>query len=448
MIQKTLEHVRRTIAKVRGSPLLARAVTGSFFTIASGLVVQLLKLGVNLVLTQLLVPEAFGLVALVMFFSAGLKMLSDIGIGPSVIQSPRGDQPVFLRTAWSLQVTRGVAIGAASLLIAWPVAIFFEDRRLLSFVPVVGMQAVLAGFNSTTLFLLARHLLVGKRALLDLLAYVFSVPVMLVWAWLSPTPWALVGGAFAETIFLLAASFWIAPRSEHRFGIDRDEARQMIRFGRWVFLSTAFTFLTMQVGPPVLGKAFPDKVTLGLYNQASRWSTPLVEMLRDLASKVLFPLFSRWSDDDRGALRRRILKARILLGVLTTVPLLFMAIFGPWLLTVLLKPVWWSAGTMLRPMAAGAIAACAAATLEPALLALGDSFRYMLWQLIRFAITFGAGLLGLHLGGPEGFVLGSAWANVAVVPILMALIRAHGLLTPLLDSAFLAVSAAALLLLR
>src|SRR5262245_60675791 len=111
MIQKNLEHLRRTIAKVRSSPLLSRAVSGSFFTIASGLVVQGLKFAVNLVLTRLLLPEAFGLVALVTFFSAGLKMLSDIGIGPSVIQSPRGDQPVFLRTAWSLQITRGLAIG-------------------------------------------------------------------------------------------------------------------------------------------------------------------------------------------------------------------------------------------------------------------------------------------------------------------------------------------------
>ena len=448
MIQKTLEHLRRTIADVQRRPLLSRAISGSFFTIGSGLLIQGLKFLVNILLWRLLEPQVFGLVALVMALSQGLRMLSDIGIGPSVIQSPRGDEPVFLRTAWSLQVTRGLAIGVASLLIAWPGAIFYEDRRLLALVPVVGLQAVIAGFNSTTLFQLARHLQVGKRSLLDLLAYVFSVLVMVTWAWLAPTPWALVGGALAEASFLLAASFWIQPRTAHRFAIDRDEARGMLRFGRWVFLSTAFTFFANRVGPLVLGKAFPDKTTLGLYNVALQFSGPLVEMLRDLASKVLFPLFSRWSDRDRGELRRKILKTRLVFGVLTTVPLLLVALLGPWILTIVSKPVWWSAGTMLRTLAAGSIAACAAATLEPALLSLGDSFRYMLWQAMRFTVTFGCGLWGLHVGGSEGFVVGTAWANLAVVPILMALIRAHGLLTPLLDASFLAISAAALLLLR
>lgn len=448
MIPKTLEQLRRTVADVRQRPLLSKALSGSFFTIGSGVVVQGLKFLVSLALTRLLLPADFGLVSLVMFFSQGLRMLSDIGIGPSVVQSPRGDQPAFLRTAWSLQVTRGLAIGVASLLVAWPGAIVFRDRRLLYFVPVIGLQAVLSGFNSTTLFLLARHLHVGKRALLDLLAYVFSIPVMVAWAWLSPTPWALVGGALAETAFLLTASFWIEPRSEHRFKIDRDEARGMIRFGRWVFLSTAFTFLAMRLGPPMLARVFPDKTSLGLYNVAMAWSGPVVEMLRDLASKVLFPLFSRWSDNDRGELRRKIFKTRLAFGLLTTGPLLLIAIFGPWLVTLLYKPVWWGAGRMLRCLAAGSIASCATATLEPALLSLGDSFRYMLWQALRFAITFACGFYGLRIAGSYGFVIATAWANLMVVPILMALIRAHGLLTPLLDGAFLAVSAGALLLLQ
>jgi O-antigen/teichoic acid export membrane protein len=448
MIQNLLLRVRAAVADARQRPLLSKAVSGSFFTIGSGIVVQGLKFLVSLALTRLLLPADFGLVALVMFLSQGLRMLSDIGIGPSVVQSPRGDQPVFLRTAWSLQVTRGLAIGVVSLLIAWPGAVFFKDRRLLYFVPVIGLQAVLSGFNATTLFLLARHLHVGKRALLDLLAYVFSIPVMIAWAWLSPTPWALVGGALAETVFLLAASFWIEPRSEHRFKIDRDEAHGMIRFGRWVFLSTAFTFLAMRLGPPVLARAFPDKESLGLFNVAMAWSGPVVEMLRDLASKVLFPLFARWSDNDRSELRRKIFKTRLVFGVLTTGPLLLIALLGPWLVTVLYKPVWWSAGPMLRCMAAGGIGACATATLEPALLSLGDSFRYMIWQLIRFAITFVCGIYGLHVAGSYGFVVGTAWANLMVAPILMALIRSHGLLTPLLDGVFLAVGTAALLLLR
>ena len=52
----------------------------------------------NLILTRLLVPELFGLMALVNTFIQGLFLFSDVGIATSIIRSPRGDDPVFLNT--------------------------------------------------------------------------------------------------------------------------------------------------------------------------------------------------------------------------------------------------------------------------------------------------------------------------------------------------------------
>ena len=40
----------------------------------------------------------------------GLNLFSHIGLGDSVIQSPRGDEPLFLNTAWTLQVIRGIGL--------------------------------------------------------------------------------------------------------------------------------------------------------------------------------------------------------------------------------------------------------------------------------------------------------------------------------------------------
>src|SRR5204863_421086 len=70
----------------------------------------ILRLGSNLILARLLVPEMFGLMALVNTFMMGLQMFSDVGIGPSIIQNRRGDDPAFLNTAWTIQVMRGMAL--------------------------------------------------------------------------------------------------------------------------------------------------------------------------------------------------------------------------------------------------------------------------------------------------------------------------------------------------
>ena len=90
-----------------------------------------LFLGNHLILTRLLFPELFGLMALVNTFIQGLILFSDIGIKPSIIRSPRGDDPTFFNTAWTLQVIRGFGLWIGCCLIAWPVSQFYDNEQLV-----------------------------------------------------------------------------------------------------------------------------------------------------------------------------------------------------------------------------------------------------------------------------------------------------------------------------
>ena len=65
--------------------LFARALRGGALTAGSYAFTQALRLASNLILTRLLFPEAFGLMALVSVVLVGLAMFSDVGIGPAAI---------------------------------------------------------------------------------------------------------------------------------------------------------------------------------------------------------------------------------------------------------------------------------------------------------------------------------------------------------------------------
>src|ERR1700688_650098 len=67
--------------------LLAR---GSAWALAGYGASQVFRLGLTLVLWRLLVPDVFGLMAIVSAVMQGLAMFSDVGIGPSIIQYERG----------------------------------------------------------------------------------------------------------------------------------------------------------------------------------------------------------------------------------------------------------------------------------------------------------------------------------------------------------------------
>jgi len=65
----------------------------------------------SVVLARLFSPEIFGLMTLLTTVLVGLNLFRHIGLGESVIQSPRGDEPLFLNTTWTLPVLRGGGFG-------------------------------------------------------------------------------------------------------------------------------------------------------------------------------------------------------------------------------------------------------------------------------------------------------------------------------------------------
>ena len=65
------------------------------------------RLANNLFLSYLLAPELFGIMAIANIVLQGVQMCSDVGVGHCLIQSPRGDTPIFYNTAWTIQLLRG-----------------------------------------------------------------------------------------------------------------------------------------------------------------------------------------------------------------------------------------------------------------------------------------------------------------------------------------------------
>ena len=134
---------------VRGDGLKARSIRGTGFVGLSFVAQNALRLGGNLVLTRILFPEAFGLMALVQIVITGLTMFSDMGIRVSIIKDARGEDPVYLDTAWTLQILRGALLWAITWALALPVAAFYEEPVLAQMLPVAGLTALIQGFNST-----------------------------------------------------------------------------------------------------------------------------------------------------------------------------------------------------------------------------------------------------------------------------------------------------------
>src|SRR6185437_887750 len=93
--------LRAQISAVRNlNSLRFRAIRAGIWTIGGYGANQVLRLGGNLLLTRLLFPEAFGLMALVTSVMVGLSMFLDVGVEASIIQNKRGHEESFVNAAW------------------------------------------------------------------------------------------------------------------------------------------------------------------------------------------------------------------------------------------------------------------------------------------------------------------------------------------------------------
>ncbi|MEL7050782.1 MAG: oligosaccharide flippase family protein, partial [Cyanobacteria bacterium J06588_5] len=157
--------------------LKKRALSGSLWTVLGYGTQQALRFAGNVVLTRLLEPELFGLMALMTSLRIGLELFSDVGLGHNIIQNEKGNDPLFYNTAWTVQIIRGFVLWGISLLLVLPIASFYQEERLLFLFPIVGFTTVIDGLVSTSGLLLKKDMRVGLVTLNKLGAQIISLLV-------------------------------------------------------------------------------------------------------------------------------------------------------------------------------------------------------------------------------------------------------------------------------
>jgi O-antigen/teichoic acid export membrane protein len=330
------------------SSLRSLALRGSVWTVLGFGGSQVLRLAGNLVLTRLLFPEAFGMMALVSVFMTGLELFSDIGIGLSIIQNKRGDDTSFLNTAWTIQVFRGFALTAVAAAFAYPVAVgWFRKPELVPLILVAGCISIVMGFNSTKLFSANRHMVFGRLTVLDIGTQIITLVLTISIAFWLRSVWSLVIANLIGAAVRMAASHLTLSGPSNRLCLDRAVCRELFRFGRWIFLSTLMSFAAGQGDRILLGR-YVDDTVLGVYNIAFFLSDALTRVISTVSNKVLFPSYCRLAHDDLGRLRRAFLRSRgwLMFGMLPWAGLICGA--APSLIRLLYDSRYSQAAWMLR----------------------------------------------------------------------------------------------------
>ncbi|MEG3848050.1 oligosaccharide flippase family protein [Microcoleus sp. herbarium19] len=387
------------------------AIKGAVWTIASYGSSQIIRFASNLILTRLLLPELFGLVGLAYVFITGINLFSDIGLGPSIIQNKRGDDPQFLNTAWTMQVIRSLFIFICLIAITLPVASFYGEPRLQWLIPVIGLNSVMGGFNSTATSSLNRQMAVKKIVIFELGIQIVSTAVMVVWAWFDPSIWAILAGGFTASVMELVWSHFLIRGKSNRFAWDKEAAKEIFSYGKWIFLSTALFFLCSQADRLILGKIF-TLTMLGIYGIAFTLGDMPRQIIIAISGRVIFPSISMLADLPRQELRAKILKNRKLILIPLAVGLAIFVTFGDQLILTLYRKEYMAASWMMPILALGIWHTTLHNMMGSCLLAVGKSQYAAMGNLVTFLNLCITIPVAYHFKGNLGAVIAVALGDL------------------------------------
>ncbi len=267
------------IARARLNDLFAGRIAIAFgWTAFAEIVSQIIRLAASLIMTRLLVPEMFGIMSVVLSVQVAIGLFLDIGLRPAVIQSPRGNDRVFLNTAWTLQIVRGFVFWFVILILAMLLPVIVANGWVASgsawaapelplVLAVASFVGVIAGFESTNAITAERNLALKRFYIVKLIGQIFSFFVTVLIGWWTGSIWSLVVGSLVSTAVVTVLTHTSLPGISNRLALSKSALRELVKYGSWVFLSTAASIIAIQFDRMFLGGAV-DSATLGVYSIA------------------------------------------------------------------------------------------------------------------------------------------------------------------------------------
>jgi O-antigen/teichoic acid export membrane protein len=372
-------------------------------------------------------------------------MFSDVGISPAILQSKRGDDQNFLDTAWTMQVIRGAILWCVACALAIPVSSLYGEPLLAWILPCAGISLLISGFNPTRMETANRHLLMGRLTTLEIVTQVLALVIALAMAWLLQSVWALVISGISHAAILLVLYNLFLPGAHNRFCWESEAARELIGFGKWIFLSTICGFFFMQSDKLILGKYLPlDQ--FGIYNIGFFLASFPILMGGMMTRKVLIPVYRERPPSESVENFNKLQKMRFLLSAAIVGLTGAVSLSGVLLINLLYDPRYAMAGAVVVLLAAMQIPQIIVLTYEQAAVAAGDSRRFFMVSAARALLTLGCLLAGLALGGLFGALIGQGVAGILAYPFVVWMARSVGAWDPKHDAVYAGVGIAIIVL--
>jgi O-antigen/teichoic acid export membrane protein len=409
-------------------PRLVSLLRGDLFATASSFAAQVvLKLGASLVLTRVLKPEAYGIVTIVVSIGVVVALLADIAVTVSLVRHEDGDTPRFLNTAWTLRLGRALLNFLLMFSAAPVIAAIYHAPELIFPIRVYSPWFLIWALESMSFPLAIRRRNSRIIVYSELVASIATTAFTLAYCYYTHDYMGMVYGILVNRLLMTALSYCFYRDVRPRLMLDRQAARELLRYTRFAVPSSLITLALGQFDKAIFLRLF-DLQLLGVYSLAGNIASPVESLINKISQLVMYPRCAHEFRTARDTFALRYYRGNT--NLYFSILALPAAVGGaaPLLVHVLYDPRYAQAGVILQAFMLRASLLALAAPAESMLIASGELQVQLHGNLFRaLAMVIGA-VGGYHLAGFMGFVYGTALSGLPPLLYLWSLQRRKGFL--------------------
>ena len=318
------------------SSLQKKTIFGLFWVFMERIGAHLVSFIVSVILARLLLPEDYGIIALVTVFTSILNVFVSNSFSQALVQKKDADDVDF-SSVFYFNIVFSLVLYAGLFLLAPFIASFYEHDVLIPVIRVMGLQVLIAAVKSVQNAYVSRTMQFKKFFWSTIGGTLFSAVVGIIMAYHGFGIWALVAQNLTNFVIdTLVLSVTIGWRPKLKFSFSR--LKVLISFGWKVLVSSLIDTVYEDIRSLVIGKKY-TKADLAYYNRGKQFPNLIVSNINHSISGVLFPALSSKQDERERV--KAITRRSITVSAYIMMPLLFgMAVVARPMVLLLLTEKW------------------------------------------------------------------------------------------------------------
>ena len=317
-----------------------RAKTGLLWKLIENFGTQGISFLISIILTRLLSPEDYGIIAYTTVFITFANIFIQTGFTSAIIQK-KSIREIEYSSVFFAGIVLSTLLYLIIFILSPFIAIYFKEPILVWVLRAQSITLILGGLSSVHNTIIIRNFQFKKSFKLRMIANIAHGGVGISLAILGFGVWALVFGTIANQL-VVTILLWLSVDWKPKIIFSMTKLKSLFSFSSRILFTEILNNVDNNIKSLIIGRSFSTQ-TLGFYNRGSHFPILIMINTDGALNTVMFPLFSNYQDNqsDFLAVYRRSFKSNIfivfplMIGLITVAdPLITLMFTEKWLPSV------------------------------------------------------------------------------------------------------------------